>query len=61
MFFHCVHDWINSPNLEEPEGAGELEGVGERLIWLCKTERDLLNALGGLFLNVLSCAAAQLY
>lgn len=38
--------------------------MGERLawlIWLCKTERCLLNALGGLFLYVMSCATAQLY
>lgn len=48
MFFHCLQDWMNSLNPEKPKGTGELEGVGGRLIWLCKTERDLLNTLGGL-------------
>lgn len=49
---------------KQPKGTGELQGVGERLawlIWLCKTKRHLLSALGGLLLCVMSCATVQPY
>ena len=41
-FFHCLRDWINSPDPAEPKGTGwGVRGCGERLawpIWVCKTE-----------------------
>lgn len=55
---------LNNPCTEEPEGTGELEGVGERLprltgVW--KTERYLPNALVGLCLYAVRCAMVQLH
>lgn len=61
-FSGCSLCWLCIPCATKPKGTGELQGVGGRLaslVWVCRTERYLLNALLGQCSCATSCAIYQ--